>query len=78
MKFSFFRNDKTTYLDEVYLSLFIIACIGAGVTLIIFSPSFWIVTSAITKTFGVLWVIVGVMFIPGLIYRLTTNDKRKK
>lgn len=78
MKFSFFKNDKTTFWDEVYLSLFIIACIGAGVILIIFAPSFWLITSASSKTFGVLWVLVGVMFIPCLIYRLATNDKRKK
>lgn len=78
MKFSFFKNDKTSFRDEVYLALFIIACIGGGVPFIIFAPSFWLVTSAVSKTFGVLWVIAGVMFIPGLVYRLTTNDKRKK
>ena len=78
MKFSLIKNDKSTSKDEFYLFLFIIACIGIGSALIAFAPSFWIIKSAITKAFGVLWVLVGVMFIPGLIYRLSTNETKKK
>ena len=78
MKFSLFTNDKTTIRDEIYLFIFIIACICVGAMLIIFAPSFWLISSAHTKSFGVLWVLVGVMFIPGLIYRLKTNKIKKR
>lgn len=75
MKFSFFKNDKSTALDELILFVFIAICLGAGIALVATGPSFWIINSAMTKTFGVLWILVGVMFIPGLIYRLFTNEK---
>ena len=78
MKFSLFTNDKTTFIDEVYLFIFILVCICAGAAFIIFAPSFWIISSANTKAFGVVWVLVGVMFVPGLIYRLKTNEIKKR
>lgn len=78
MKFWLIENDKKTAKDELYLFLFIIACIGVGAILIVFSPSFWIVSSASSKAFGVLWVLAGIMFIPGLIYRLSTNEMNKR
>lgn len=76
MKNFLFKNDKSTIRDELLLLLFILACIGVGVLLIIFAPADWFISAAGFKMFGVLWILVGVMFIPGLIYRLFTNNKK--
>lgn len=78
MKFNLFRNDKSTIKDELYLFLFILACIGAGTALVICTPSFWMITATASKAFGVLWILAGVMFVPGLIYRLSTNEIKKE
>lgn len=78
MKFNLFKNDKATIKDEICLFVFIVACIGVGAALIALAPSFWIISVASSKAFGVLWVLAGITFIPSLIYRLYTNkiDKR--
>lgn len=76
MKFNLFKNDKSTVLDEVILFAFILICFGIGGVLCVKAPAFWIIDSATTKVFGVMWILVAVMFIPGLIYRLMTNDKK--
>ena len=73
MKFSLFKNDKTTYWDEVILALMIITSIVAGVLLIAFRPGFLFVSPSVSCGLGVLFVLYGVMFIPGFIYRLMTN-----
>lgn len=78
MKIFLFHNDKSTVKDELYLFLFILACIGVGVLMYVFVPTNWIISDASIKVFGILWILVGVMFIPGLIYRLLTNDTTKK
>lgn len=70
-----FHNDKATARDEVYLLLFILICIAIGVLLIVFAPSNWIISKGTFVVFGALCILTGVMFIPGLIYRLITNDK---
>ena len=77
MKFSLFRNDKTTAKDELLLLGFILACLAVGIALIITQPSFWLFDRIFFAGVGVAFVITGVMFIPGLIYRLMTNDKMK-
>lgn len=77
MKFSLIRNDKSTALDELILFVFIAICLSSGIALVAVAPSFWIIDSAMTKTAGVLLIIVAVMFIPGLIYRLFTNEIKK-
>ena len=77
MKF-LFHNDKSTFKDELFLALFILACIGAGLMLIIFSPENWIISNSTFKGFGIIFVFTGVMFIPGLIYRLFSNDTGTK
>lgn len=76
MKFSFFTNDKSTAKDEFILLGFITVCILVGIVLIIVRPEFWIVDQAISVSFGVLLTLAGVMFIPGLIYRFMSNDKK--
>lgn len=75
MKFSLVKNDKSTYWDEVILAVMVIASFAIGISLIVIKPSFWIITEATTTITGVFFVLFGVMFLPGLIYRLFTNDK---
>lgn len=74
MKFSLLKNDKTTCLDEVVLALMIIVSIVIGVLLFVYRPSFWFVSSSVSCGLGVLLTLYGVMFIPGFIYRLMTNE----
>lgn len=76
MKFSLFRNDKTTFKDELALALIVIISLSIGILLIVYAPTIWIIQSSTTKMFGVLWIMVGIMFLPGLIYRLFTNDPK--
>lgn len=75
MKLSLFTNDKSTDKDEFALLGFIVTCILAGIVLLIIKPEFWIVDQMLTVSFGVLLILTGIMFIPGLIYRFMTNDK---
>ena len=74
MKFSLIKNDKSTYWDEVILAVIIICSIAVGITLIFERPEFWIISSGTSCTIGVFLTLFGVMFIPGLIYRLMTNE----
>lgn len=78
MKFSFFKNDKSTAKDEFILIGFILAFFLIGGALIITKPSFWIIDQMMTMSFGILMLLTGVMFIPGLIYRFLDNDKKSK
>ena len=75
MKISFFENDKMTAMDELVLFLIVAACLTVGILLIVHKPSFWIIDSGITSSLGVVITLLGVMYIPCLIYRLFTNDK---
>lgn len=77
MKF-LFHNDKATKKDELFLLMFILISIGAGVLLYIFAPNGWIISNSTIKALGIVWIIAGVMFIPGFIYRLCTNDTSAK
>lgn len=76
MKFSLIKNDKSTYWDEVILGVMIACSLALGITLLVLKPSFWIISSVTSCQFGIILTLFGVMFIPGLIYRLKTNDKR--
>lgn len=69
-----FHNDKSTIKDELFLLMFIVICIGAGILFYIFAPNDWIISNSTIKVFGLVWILSGVMFIPGFIYRLCTND----
>lgn len=75
MKFSLLRNDKTTIKDELFLLGFILVCLAIGIALLITQPSFWIIDRTFSMGVGIIFTLTGVMFIPGLIYRLMTNDK---
>ena len=76
MKFSLFKNDKSTAKDELIILILMLAFLGIGVALIINTPSFWILDSVSTGVLGVLCVLIAVMFLPGLIYHILTNDKK--
>ena len=78
MKGFLFHNDKSTFKDELFLLLFILICIGAGVLLYAFAPDNWIISMSTIKVFGIVWILAGVMFIPGFIYRLCTNNTEAK
>lgn len=76
MKFSLFQNDKSTMMDEIILTIMVLGFIGAGIALIVLRPSFWIIEQSHTVVLGVILVMAGVMYTPGLIYRFMTNDKK--
>ncbi len=76
MKFSLLKNDKSTVKDEIVLALIIVLCLAAGILLIVLRPSFWVIGQNITVLTGVMIAAFGVLFIPSLIYRLLTNDKK--
>ena len=75
MKDFLFHNDKSTFRDELFLLLFILICIGGGVLLYAFAPDNWIISISTIKAFGIVWILAGVLFIPGFIYRLFSNDR---
>ncbi len=76
MKFSLFKNDKSTVKDELVLLGLILICLAAGIALLVTRPSVWIMDQTFFFGLGILLVATGVMFIPGLIYRFLTNDKK--
>lgn len=76
MKFSFTENDKSTVLDEVILGLIGLVCLAIGILLMVLKPSFGIIGANITVVAGVMFLLVGVMFIPCVIYRLLNNDRK--
>lgn len=76
-----FHNDKGTIRDELFLLLFIVICLGLGILLCVVAPNTpnnWIISNVTVKVFGVICIIIGAMFVPGLIYRLFENDKNAK
>lgn len=78
MRNMLFYNDKSTIKDELFLLAFIVACIGIGVLCFVYAPEIWVISSSTVKAFGVVLVLAGIMFIPGLIYRLLTNEPKAK
>lgn len=80
MKFSFVKNDTTTYWDEIGLILITLVAFAIGVLLVVFRPSFWIISESTSVCFGVLAILLGVMYTPCIIYRFFENkiDKKEK
>jgi len=78
MKVNLIENDKSTYWDEVILGLIVIITMAAGIALIVFKPEFWIISKNSSVMFGVLIAMLGFMYLPCLIYRLFTNDKKER
>ena len=58
MKFGLFRNDKTTFKDELVLALIVSISLAVGILLVVTAPSVWIIRSSTTRVFGVLWIMV--------------------
>ncbi|MCC8049887.1 MAG: hypothetical protein LIP10_04405 [Clostridiales bacterium] len=75
MRFSLLKNDRSTKKDELVLALIILVFMAAGIVLCCFRPHFWIIEGNDSLVFGVALILIGVMFIPGLVYRLFTNEK---
>lgn len=76
MKFSLFKNDKSTARDELVLLGMIAVLLAVGIPLFVLRPAFWIIKQSLSMGMGVLLTVTGLAFIPGLIYRLLTNDKK--
>lgn len=76
MKFSFTKNDKSTVMDEIILTVIVLVCLAVGILLIITKPGFGFVSQSMTTVLGVMFVLAAVMYTPGLIYRFMTNDKK--
>lgn len=75
MKFSLVHNDKSTKIDELFLFFFIMVWLICGILLVIYKPTVWLINQNISTVFGIICILVAVMFTPGLIYRLLTNNK---
>lgn len=67
-----FSNDKTTAKDEVVLMIFVAICLIIGIVGVICQYN-----TSIT-VFGVLCIVIGVMFIPSIVWRLHENYKTNK
>lgn len=78
MKFSFVKNDTTTYWDEIWLGVITLAALAIGILLIVVKPSFWIISENTSTCIGVLFVILAFMYFPCIIYRLFENKTDKK
>lgn len=77
MKF-LFHNNESSIKDEIFLLMFILVCIGAGLLFYILAPNNWVVSSNTIKAFGIVWILAGVMFIPGFVYSLFSNYANAK
>lgn len=78
MKFSFVKNDKTTYWDEIVLSLITLVALAIGALLIVFRPSFWIITESISVGFDVIALLLVFMYTPCIIYRFVEDYRYRK
>jgi len=76
MKLSLFTNDKSTMADEIIFSLITAVILAIGVLLFIYRPSIWFVDETMTMCFGLIMILLAVMYIPCIIYRFATNDHK--
>lgn len=70
MKFSFIKNNTASYWDEVGLGLITLVALIVGIWLIVFRPSFWIISENTSVCFGVISIMLAIMYIPCIIYRI--------
>lgn len=59
---------KNTAMNTLAYLGFVVACLGLGTLLYAMGP-------AILKTFGLVWVLTGGMFLPGLVYCLLHKEQ---
>ena len=69
MKFSLFKDDKSTHADEIILLLISLISLTVGILLVVFKPSIWIISEGLSAGFGVAAIVFALMFIPCAIYR---------
>lgn len=50
----------------------ILFCVAAGAALVALQPAFWVVDRVTSVSLGVMLILIGVMFTPGLIYSQIT------
>ena len=74
MKLSLFENDKSTIKDELVLGLITIVSAAFGIFLVVARPSFWFVSGDDLVVFGVLFIVLALMYFPCLVYRIFEND----
>lgn len=77
MKLNPIKNDKSTAGDEIVFSIITLLILAAGIALIVLKPSAGIITEALSVDFGIILIILSIMYIPCIIYRLLTNDPKK-
>lgn len=70
------KNDKTTRKDEIALALLIVISVAVGLMLVNLKPAFWVIREVHTTLLGVILILFGVMWIPGLFHRLSENIKK--
>lgn len=73
MKNIFFKNDKSTYKDELCLGLITLVALAIGILLVVFRPSFWIISESTSVCTGVMFLLISIMYFPCIIYRLFEN-----
>lgn len=78
MKVNPVKNDPTTVKDEIVLTIITLCAFAIGIALVVFRPSFWFIGANDTCVIGVLFIMLGVMYTPAIIYRFMTNHTRKK
>lgn len=78
MKVSVLKNDKSTAKDELVLGIATVIMLVAGILLVVYKPAFGLEDTILATSFGVALIVLAVMFIPAIIYRLLTNDKKSK
>ena len=78
MELNLMKNDKSTIWDEIIFSVFTLIILALGIVLVVCRPSFWIVNESMTVCFGVIMIMLAAMYIPCIVYRFMTNDKKEK
>lgn len=76
MKLSPFENDKSTYVDEIIFSIITLVLLAIGIALVVLKPSIWIFEESLFVGFGIILILLTVIYIPCIIYRFATNDKK--
>lgn len=76
MKLNPIKNDKSTMVDEIIFLIITILVMVVGVLLTIYKPSIMGLNKHIAMNFGIIMVLLGVMYLPCIIYRFCTNDRK--
>ena len=69
MKSFAFKDDKSAFKDRIMLSIISLMSLVAGILLVVYKPSFWIVSSGFSSGLGIVAIVFAIMLIPGTIYR---------